>query len=203
MHRICAFVYVFVFCGISSAFAEEMAHDAHHGGEAGGSGLPQLDPSNFTSQIFWLLVAFAFLYLFFSRKTLPEISSVIETRHEHIQKDLDTVEEHRKEAEEVREAYEAILADARKKASKSFSQVEDKIKTAAANEYQAFQQRSAAEIADREQAIEEAKKAAMSEMNVLAAEIAREAAEKIIGKSTDLARAKTVVKSLNSKAKAA
>lgn len=178
------------------------AVDAHH--EAGGSGLPQLDPSNFSSQIFWLLVAFGIMYFVFSRRILPEMSSVIESRHEHIQSDLDTAEELKREAEEVQAAYEKILDDARTKSSKSFAQAEEKIKTHTAEAYQEFQVRSGKTIVQKESAIENAKNEAMAEMNGLAAEIAREAAEKIIGVETDLKQAKTVVESLHtSRAKAA
>lgn len=175
---------------------------AHH--EGGGGGLPQLDPANFTSQIFWILVAFGVLYVFFSRRTLPEISSVLETRHAHIQSDLTSAEDLRREAEEVQESYEKILADARNKAARSFAQAEEKISARRVKEYQAFQERSAKALADKEAALEKAKNEAIEQMNVLAAEIAREAAEKIIGVETDLKQAKTVVKSLHSaRAKAA
>ena len=35
--------------------------------EGGGAGLPQLDPSNFATQIFWLAVTFIALYLLIAR----------------------------------------------------------------------------------------------------------------------------------------
>ena len=182
--------------------ADAVGAAAHHDG--GGSGLPQLDPANFTSQIFWILVAFGVLYVFFSRRTLPEISSVLESRHAHIQSDLTSAEELQQEAEEVQEAYEKILADARAKAARSFAQAEEKISAKMVKEYQGFQERSANAIAEKEAAIEKAKSEAIEQMNGLAAEIAREAAEKIIGVETDLKQAKTVVKSLHSaRAKAA
>ena len=172
--------------------------------ESGSAGLPQFDPSSFTSQVFWLAISFAAMYVFFSRKTLPEISGVIESRHDQIQSDLDSAENLKHEAEEVHDAYEKILEDARLKSSASFSQAEEKIKAKANDTYQDFQERSAKDIKSKEAAIEKAKNAAMDEMNVLAAEIAREAAEKIIGVETDLKQAEGVVKSLHtSRAKAA
>ena len=203
MRKLSAIITVALLSGAGHAFAAP--HEAvaeHH--ESGGAGLPQLDPANFTSQIFWILVAFGVLYVFFSRRTLPEISSVLESRHAHIQSDLTSAEELQEEAEKVQEAYEKILTDARAKASASFAQAEENISAKMVKEYQGFQERSAKAIAEKEAAIETAKNAAIEEMNGLAAEIAREAAEKIIGVETDLKQAKTVVKSLHSaRAKAA
>ena len=184
--------------------SEAWAAGAKHGAAEKSAGLPQFDPSSFASQVFWLAIAFAILYIFFSKKTLPEISSVIESRKEHIQSDLTSAEELKAEAEGVQEAYETILEEARQKSSTSFAKAEAKIKEKTNEVYQDFQARSAKEITAKEKAIEKAKADAMDEMNVLAAEIAREAAEKIIGVETDLKQAKTVVKSLHtSRAKAA
>ena len=42
-------------------------------------GLPQLDFTTYSSQIFWMFVFFILLYVFFAKKTLPEISSAVES----------------------------------------------------------------------------------------------------------------------------
>ena len=88
--------------------------DATHEASAG---LPQLDPTWFASQIFWLLIVFGALYFIFSRSILPALSTTLENRHEHIQSDLDTAERLKEEAETVQSNYEAVLVDARAKAS--------------------------------------------------------------------------------------
>ncbi len=196
---------------VESGINEAMDHGAdvgHHGAvEAGGHaeavGLPQFDPTSFPSQVFWLAVVFIILYIFFSRKTLPEISKVIENRQEHIQTDLDGAESLQKEAETIHQAYEEILDEARQKSMQSFTGAELSIKERAEAENQAFRKRSIKEVEKTEKSVEKAKIKALSEIDSIAAQVARDAAEKIIGVQADLKQAESVVQSLQGKKKAA
>jgi len=170
----------------------------------GTAGLPQFDVGTFPSQLFWLFLSFAILYFVFSKKTLPEISSVLENRREHIASDLETAEKMKKEAEEVHQAYEQALEKARSEAAEYFTQVELETKVNTAKKLQSFYDSSLQDIKDSEQRIEQVKAGAMEDMHSIAAEIASEAAQKIVGISTNIEQAKTVVKALKQgKAKAA
>lgn len=174
------------------------AEAAAHGG--GGVGLPQFDPSSFASQVFWLAVAFSFLYLFFSKKTLPDIGGVIGKRETHIRSTLEAAKQQKDLAEGLRSDYEQRMENARTEAQNAFAAMEKSVKDKSDAQYKAFQERAGAETAATEKEIEKAKAAAMEDMQHLAAEIASKAAEKIIGIETDLDQAKTVVRSLKAKA---
>ncbi len=182
----------------ASGHAEAAADVAEHHESSGG--LPQLNPASFPSQIFWLAITFLVMYLVFSRKALPEISSVIENRQEHIQSDLNAAEDLKDESEKVHNAYEEILEESRNKASELFATVEDKIKAEATAALDGFRERSNSASQDAEQRIAEATKAAMKDMDQIAAEVASQAAEKIVGISTDIDRAKSVIDNINKKA---
>ncbi|XKH35022.1 hypothetical protein ACIU1J_01600 [Azospirillum doebereinerae] len=54
--------------GTVLAAAAEHAPDAAHGGEHASGGLPQLNPANFPTQIFWLALTFGVLYYLLSKK---------------------------------------------------------------------------------------------------------------------------------------
>jgi F-type H+-transporting ATPase subunit b len=179
----------------------ETADEAAHGHEeaAASGGLPQFDPTWFPSQIFWLAVSFFVLYLFFSKKTLPEISSVIENRRDHIRSDLDMAEKLTEEAENVQAAYENGLQSARDSAAKAVQDVDTAMKQKGAEQYEAFRERSEAEILAAESRINAAKDAAMDEMNTIAAEVASVAVKKIIGVDMDVKKAKSIVESLTDK----
>jgi F-type H+-transporting ATPase subunit b len=158
---------------------EAVAHG--HGHEGGGdAGLPQFDPTWFASQIFWLVVAFIILYFFFSRKTLPEISGVIENRREHIQGDLDTADRLTREAEEVQNAYEESLEKARVEASGVIADAESSMNLKAARAMESFQERSERDVAATEARIKKAKADVMPEIDKVAAEVAAEAANRIV-----------------------
>ncbi len=174
--------------------------DAHHGE---GGGLPQLDPTWFASQSFWLLLMFGTLYLLFSRTVLPAISNTLENRHEHVQGDLDTAQQLKAEAESVHDSYEASLDKARTKASELYRDVEEDIKAKSEKQQAELRDRLQSETELSEARIMKSKNEAMSEMTTIAAEIASEAAKKIVGIDTDIQSAQNVVKDLNSKAKAA
>lgn len=79
--------------------------------------LPQLDPTYFISQIFWLAVSFAILYLIVSRLALPTIREVLQDRQSKISSDLEKAEAMKTEAESAKDDYVFGLEEARKKAS--------------------------------------------------------------------------------------
>ena len=177
---------------------DESVHqgDSHHEVE----GLPQLDFTTYPTQIFWMSIAFIILYFIYSKKSLPEISSTIENRHEQIQGDIDTANDLREEAESVHAAYEEALDEARKKSSEAFVKAEAKIKEKTESKLAAFRERSEKLTQETEADVLKAKKAAMGDMQSIAAEVASMAAEKIVGISTDLDHAKTMVKNIDRKA---
>lgn len=180
------------------AAAAHGAADAAHGG--GGVGLPQFDPSSFLSQVFWLAIAFAVLYIFFSKKALPDIGAVLKKRDVHIRSTLEAAKRQKEVAEGLQAEYERDIDNARQDATSAFMGVEKEIKQNSEAQNRAFQKRAAERIEKTEKDIDKAKTAAMEDMHSLAAEIASQAAEKIIGIESDIDEAKTVVRSLKAKA---
>ncbi|MFB2532206.1 F0F1 ATP synthase subunit B' [Paracoccus sp. p4-l81] len=96
--------------------AEAAAHGAEHGGAA--VGMPQLDPSTFGNQIFWLLVSLAAIYWILSRIAIPRIAAILADRQGTITGDLMAAEEFKLKAKEAEAAYDKALADARAEAGK-------------------------------------------------------------------------------------
>lgn len=189
---------------------DEDALHGEHGADGHGDGhaeehvdgLPQLNFSTYSPQIFWLVVIFLAMYIALSKKSLPDISSTIENRKNHIDADLSTAEKLQEEAEAVQHAYEASLDGARDKASETIADVEQAIKSQGASELDAFQKRAEKEIMDIEARIETAKAEAMNNMNDIATEVAADAVQKIIGVNPDAQKAKAIVESLTGKSKA-
>ena len=182
----------------TSAYAATEAYEAieleeHHGS----GGLPQFDLTTFPSQIFWLLIMFAFRYMFFAKKTLPEISSTLENRREQVKSDLEIAEKLRAEAEQAQHDYETGLIKAREESTKTMAKTQQKISEKAEKASNDYREKMEKEMAALEGRLGKAQSEAMDDMNTIAAEVASEAAKKIVGISPDLKEAKTVVKSLN------
>ena len=61
--------------------------------------MPQLDPSTFGSQLFWLLVCFGALYLVLSFIVIPRIDKTLAARAETLEGNLAEAENLRVQAE--------------------------------------------------------------------------------------------------------
>ncbi len=81
-----------------------------------GGGFPPFKVETYPSQVFWLAITFAFLFVVLWRVAGPRIQSVIGQRRERIQGDLAGAEQRRKEAEAASNAYQTALARARTRA---------------------------------------------------------------------------------------
>ncbi len=201
MARVAAFLTVTMMSFAANA-AEDTVHEA---GQASSGGLPQFDPTWFASQVFWLAVSFALLYFIFAKKTLPDISGVIENRKNHIQSDLKTAEKLTAEADAVHDAYMEKLSLSQAAAAKAVQDVENKMKNKSEKAMDDFRSRSEKEVQEAERRIEAAKQTAMGDMNAIVAETASIAVEKIIGTHADVKQVQAIVENIsgNTKAKAA
>jgi len=188
------------------------SNDATHGADHGDAhygeveGLPQLDFTTYTPQLFWMVIFFALLYVIFAKKTLPDISGTIENRKNHIQSDLEAAEKLTAEADSVHDAYQDNLTASQAAASETIQKMEGKMKAKADKAMDDFRQRSEDEIMSAEDRIMAAKQAAMGDMNKIVTEVTSEAVEKILGQSPDASTVKNTVEMLNTtpaKAKAA
>lgn len=182
----------------------EQHGDAHQTDAAGhgeaASGLPQLDTSTYFGQGFWLVIVFTIMYFFYSRKALPVITRTIENRAERVNSDLDSAERLKDEVASVQKSYEEKLAETREEASTLYFNIEKEIKEKSEKHTHDFQKRSSEKVKALESNIDNARNEAMKEMIDVAAGVAIQAAEKIIGVSTGEDEAKKIVKSINSAA---
>lgn len=85
---------------------------------ASGAGMPQLDLTTFSNQIFWLVVALVVMYYVMSRVALPRVAAVLADRRSTITGDIAAAEEFKLRAQEAEAAYTAALAEARSEANR-------------------------------------------------------------------------------------
>ena len=71
--------------------------------------MPQFDISNFSSQIFWLVVCFSTLYVFVSKYLVPKIRSVIDCRIGAVDKTIAEIANLKREISKTNEDSNAIL----------------------------------------------------------------------------------------------
>lgn len=71
--------------------------------------MPQLDPTYFPSQLFWLVATFILLYGLVSRLIAPKFESTLIKRKVQIDDDLDYAEQLKREAQLLRDECDQIL----------------------------------------------------------------------------------------------
>ena len=143
--------------------------------------MPQLDPSSYASQLFWLVVTFAILYLLMWKVALPRVSALLRERQETIDDDLEKAAKLKAEAEGVLKAYETAMAEGRARAHATLREAAERISKEAAEAQAAAEARLDRETAEAEKRIAAAKREALDNVRQVAGEAARAAAAKLIG----------------------
>ena len=149
--------------------------------------MPQFWMEDFAPQFVWLLISFIALYLLMARVALPRVADVLETRHGRIADDLDQAAQLKSQAETVIAEYEAALAAARGDAQDTIAQAALEAAGKAEARNAEITEALAAEASAAAGRIDTAKTEALAEMRGVAAELAKAAAERLVG--ADVAQA--------------
>jgi F-type H+-transporting ATPase subunit b len=143
--------------------------------------MPQLDPTTFPTQLFWLAVVFIVLYLVMSRIALPRVREAIDTRAAKIDGDLGAAAEARGRTETLLAEYEKALATARAEAQATVRGMADQMaKDQARREHELVEQLNV-EGRSAEARIAAAKTAALANVRQIAVEAAQAATERLVG----------------------
>jgi F-type H+-transporting ATPase subunit b len=154
--------------------------------------MPQLDFSTFPSQLFWLTITFAVLYLLMAKLILPRIESVIGARQSRMDGDLERASRMQSEAEAVMAAYEKALATAREKAQATMKETTDRLNAIAAERQAQASAMISRKLAEAERRIGEEKARAMASLREISVEVAQAAASRL-GAPVDAGRAGAAV----------
>jgi F-type H+-transporting ATPase subunit b len=155
--------------------------------------MPQLNFATFPSQLFWLAVVFAILYLLMARVGLPKIGKILADRRARIEADLGRAQQMKAEAEAVMGAYQRTLADARAQAQATLKETMDRFNAEAAQRQREAVDKLAKEIAAAEHRIGAAKAEALGNLRTMAVDLARAATQRLTGLTVDDSRASTAV----------
>lgn len=167
------------------------------------SGLPQLDATTYSEQVAWLFLTFFVFYFVVSRFALPKISAVLETREEMIANDIDMADIKKREAEDVKAAFEATLEQARSKAHANALQVKETSAAEFAKVKADLDAKLGAEAAKAEENIAKAVSSAMAELDQVVVDVTSELVKKVSGIDADKKKLSSAVKSALTTAKEA
>jgi F-type H+-transporting ATPase subunit b len=158
--------------------------------------MPQLDISTFPSQLVWLLITFGVLFMVLWRVAVPRIGGVLEERKRRIDSDLERATALKAEAEGAIAAYEKAMVEARTGARTILRQAADALAKESEERQKALGEKLAEQIKAGETRIAASKQAALAEVQVVAAELARSAADRLAGIAVDEGHAAGAVRSV-------
>jgi F-type H+-transporting ATPase subunit b len=156
-------------------------------------GMPQLDFSTFSNQIFWLVVTLVVIYFILSRIALPRIGGALADRAGTITNDLVEAEELKQRALEAEQAYEKALADARAEAQSINVAMRAEIQAQLDVELAKADAKISARTAEAALALAEIRSSAM----VSVKDVAKATAKEIVAVMGGKADAKTVTAAVN------
>ncbi len=149
------------------------------------AGLPQLDPTWYPSQLFWLAATFVVLYLCVARSLAPRIGGVLENRDARLKSDLDQAAEMQSQAAKAQADYELSLKSARADAQKMLVEVTTSIKVKTEEKNRELDVSLASKIADSDKQIAAATQKAMASLQPAAAEVSAKVIEILLSKPAD------------------
>ena len=165
------------------------------------SGMPQLNPKFWFSQIFWLILTFGILFIVLSKLILPRISKNLEVRKFQILENIETAEKQREESENKIKEYEKIINDSKNEAKNYFNKAREKVLKDIDNKREILENNINEEIVKVEKEIAELKNKSSETINKIAIEISSDLVKQLIGIQVNNSSISATVENISKKVK--
>ena len=163
------------------------------------SGMPQLNPEFWISQIFWLTITFGTLYVVLSKLILPKISANLEIRKSQILENIEAAEKQRKESEIRIAEYERTVQNSKNEAKNYFKKSREKLLKDINLKKETLDKELNAEIEKAESEIQELRNRAPEKINKIAVETSADLLQQLIGAEINNSSISAIVDDLSKK----
>ena len=157
------------------------------------AGMPQLDPTYWASQAFWLILIFSLLYLTLSKMFIPKIKESIDNRENKIKDDLDEAQKLKTIAEQKLKEYEATIEEAKKEVQKIIFESKNKLNSEIQNKKKEIEEEINLELKNLEQEIVNLQKNSVSSISAIAEEMTSKIIEMVSGEPLNQSSIKATV----------
>ena len=123
------------------------------------AGMPQLDPTYWASQAFWLVLVFSVLYISIAKFYLPKIKKNLDDRENKIKEDLDDANNLKTLSEKKLREYEFALENSKKEVTKILLESKNKLDKDIKNKKEVMEKEIEIEISKAQKEILDLKKA--------------------------------------------
>jgi F-type H+-transporting ATPase subunit b len=145
------------------------------------AGMPQLDPTYWASQAFWLILVFTVLYISIAKFYLPKIKNNLDNRENKIKEDLETANKFKDSSEKKLKEYEKIVENAKKEVIKIYLESKNKLDKDIQTKKDAIEKEIENEINEAQKEVSELKKSSISDIQHISKDIASNIIENISG----------------------
>ena len=145
------------------------------------AGMPQLDPTYWASQAFWLILIFSILYISIAKFYLPKIKNNLDNRENKIKEDLETANKFNNLSETKLKEYEKIIENAKKEVIKVYLESKNKLDKDIQAKKGTMEKEIENEIDKAQKEIYELKKNSISDIQNISRDIASNIIENISG----------------------
>jgi F-type H+-transporting ATPase subunit b len=167
-----------------------MAQTTHAGTEAPGGahegghgGFPPFDSSTFASQLVWLAITFAALYLLMSRIALPRVAAILGERENKLASDLAAAGKLKADSDAAIAAYEKALADAKARAQAIATETRDKLNADSEAKRKSVEADLAQKLHAAEEVIAKGRQDAMANVKTIAADATAAIVQRLVGQA--------------------
>ena len=157
------------------------------------AGMPQLDPTYWASQAFWLIIIFTLLYLALSNLFIPKIKNNIDNRENKIKDDLDEAQKLKNLAAQKYKEYEISIENAKKEVQKIIFDSKNKLNLEIQKKKKEFEKEIEIEIKNAEKEIENLKKESLKSISSISEAMASRVIEQISGEPMNQSSVKAAI----------
>ena len=163
------------------------------------AGMPQLDPTYWASQAFWLILVFSILYVSISKFYLPKIKENLDNRENKIKEDLENANKFKELSEAKIKEYQIILDNAKKEVSKIHFESKSTLDKDIKSKKETMEKEIEKEIFSAQKEITELKKNSISSIQKISESIASNIIENISGDKLNESSVKAAVEDITKK----
>jgi F-type H+-transporting ATPase subunit b len=163
------------------------------------AGMPQLDPTYWASQAFWLILIFTILYISVAKFYLPKIKNNLDDRESRIKEDLDAANKFKDLSELKLKEYEKILENSKKEVIKIHFDSKNKLDKDIQTKKDLMDKEIEAEIIKAQKDIVELKKNSITDIQNISKDLASNIIESISGDKLNESSIKAAVEDIAKK----
>ena len=163
------------------------------------AGMPQLDPTYWASQAFWLILIFTILYISISKFFLPKIKDNLDDRENKIKDDLENANKFKEQSEAKMREYDVILENAKKEVAKIHFESKNLLDKNIQSKKDAMEKEIEKEILKAQKEISELKKNSISSIQSISGGLVSNIIENISGDKFNESSIKVTVEDISKK----